>query len=105
MDSAPAIAAIDCGTNSTRLLVAGASGREIERHMRITRLGQGVDATGRLAPEAIERTLAVLGEYREVMDRLGVGRGRLAATSAARDAVNGDEFLRAAGERTGLVPE
>jgi exopolyphosphatase/guanosine-5'-triphosphate,3'-diphosphate pyrophosphatase len=108
MDSAPAdaaIAAIDCGTNSTRLLVADAHGRPLERLMRITRLGQGVDATGSLAPEAIERCVAVLTEFRGVMDGLGVGRGRLAATSAARDAVNGAEFLRAAGEETGLVPE
>ena len=73
--------------------------------MRITRLGQGVDATGRLAPDAVARCLAVLGEFRQVMDGLGVTRGRLAATSAARDAANGDEFLRAAGEVTGLVPE
>ena len=79
MPSDAAIAAIDCGTNSTRLLVADAAGRPLERLMRITRLGQGVDSTGRLAPEAIERCVAVLAEYRQVMDRLGVGRGRLAA--------------------------
>jgi exopolyphosphatase/guanosine-5'-triphosphate,3'-diphosphate pyrophosphatase len=105
MPSGTAVAAIDCGTNSTRLLVADAEGRPLERLMRITRLGQGVDATGRLAPEAIDRCVAVLAEYRQVMDRLGVGRGRLAATSAARDAANGDEFLRRAGEVTGLGPE
>src|SRR5665213_210093 len=101
----PAVAAIDCGTNSTRLLVADAEGRPLERLMRITRLGQGVDATGRLAPEAIERCVAVLVEYRQVMDRLGVGRGRLAATSAARDATNGADFLQRAGEATGFLPE
>jgi exopolyphosphatase/guanosine-5'-triphosphate,3'-diphosphate pyrophosphatase len=105
MPSGAAIAAIDCGTNSTRLLVSDATGRPVERLMRITRLGQGVDATGRLAPEAIDRCVAVLAEYRQVMDRLGVGRGRLAATSAARDAANGSEFLAAAGRTTGLVPE
>lgn len=105
MSSAPAIAAIDCGTNSTRLLVADADGRALERLMRITRLGQGVDATGRLAPEAIERCVSVLAEFREVMDTFGVGRGRLAATSAARDAANGADFLEAAGAATGLVPE
>ncbi len=105
MDTGTAVAAIDCGTNSTRLLVADAQGRPLERLMRITRLGQGVDATGRLAPEAIERCIAVLTEFRGVMDRLHVGRGRLAATSAARDAANGEEFLLAAGEATGLVPE
>jgi exopolyphosphatase/guanosine-5'-triphosphate,3'-diphosphate pyrophosphatase len=101
----PAVAAIDCGTNSTRLLVADASGRPLERLMRITRLGQDVDATGRLADEAVERTLAVLREYREVMDAHGVGRGRLAATSAARDAANGQAFLDAAGVVTGIDPE
>ena len=105
MVTGSAIAAIDCGTNSTRLLVADAEGRPLERLMRITRLGQGVDATGRLAPEAIARCVAVLAEYRQVMDRLDVGRGRLAATSAARDAANGNEFLRLAGEATGLRPE
>jgi exopolyphosphatase / guanosine-5'-triphosphate,3'-diphosphate pyrophosphatase len=105
MASGTAIAAIDCGTNSTRLLVADATGRPLERLMRITRLGQGVDATGRLAPEAIDRCVAVLAEFRQVMDRLDVGRGRLAATSAARDAANGAEFLTAAGRTTGLEPE
>jgi exopolyphosphatase/guanosine-5'-triphosphate,3'-diphosphate pyrophosphatase len=105
MPSGTAVAAIDCGTNSTRLLVADAHGRPLERLMRITRLGQGVDSTGRLAPEAIDRCVAVLGEYRQVMDRLGVGRGRLAATSAARDAANGADFLARAGEVTGLEPE
>src|SRR5487761_2537004 len=101
MPSASAVAAIDCGTNSTRLLVTDAEGRPLERLMRITRLGQGVDSTGRLAPEAIDRCVAVLAEFRQVMDRLGVGRGRLAATSAARDASNGEEFLRRAAEATG----
>jgi exopolyphosphatase / guanosine-5'-triphosphate,3'-diphosphate pyrophosphatase len=105
MPSDAAIAAIDCGTNSTRLLVVDAEGRPLERLMRITRLGEGVDATGRLAPEAIARCVAVLTEFRAVMDDHGVGRGRLAATSAARDAANGDEFLSAAGAVTGLVPE
>jgi len=100
-----AIAAIDCGTNSTRLLVADATGRPLERLMRITRLGQGVDSTGRLDAGAIERCLTVLREFRDVMDGFEVQRGRLAATSAARDAENGAEFLSAAGEVTGLVPE
>ena len=73
--------------------------------MRITRLGEGVDASGMLSSDAIDRCLSVLSEYRQVMDRLGVVRGRLVATSAARDASNGDEFLEAAGEVTGLAPE
>jgi exopolyphosphatase/guanosine-5'-triphosphate,3'-diphosphate pyrophosphatase len=105
MDSGPAIAAIDCGTNSTRLLVTDETGRSLERLMRITRLGQGVDATGRLDPEAVQRCIAVLSEFRSVMDGLGVARGRLVATSAVRDATNGDEFLEAAGSTTGLTPE
>ena len=99
------VAAVDCGTNSTRLLVADAEGRTLERVMRITRLGQGVDATHRLAPEAIERTVAVLAEFRDTMDRLGVTRGRLVATSAARDAANGEEFLEAASAASGFRAE
>jgi exopolyphosphatase/guanosine-5'-triphosphate,3'-diphosphate pyrophosphatase len=99
------VAALDCGTNSTRLLVAGTDGSTLVRLMRITRLGQGVDATGRLAPEAVERTLDVLGDYRATMDDLGVGRRRLVATSAVRDAANGQEFLSAAGAVAGTVAE
>ena len=98
------LAAIDCGTNSTRLLVAG-DGGTLERLMRITRLGQGVDATGRLADEAIDRTVAVLREYRAVMDRHGVERVRMTATSAARDASNRDRFFEAATEAVGVTPE
>jgi exopolyphosphatase / guanosine-5'-triphosphate,3'-diphosphate pyrophosphatase len=105
MDPVGPVAAIDCGTNSTRLLVADPEGRPLERLTQITRLGEGVDATGKLSTDAIERCLSVLTEYRHTMDELGVVRGRLVATSAARDASNGDEFLRAAGETTGLVPE
>ncbi len=105
MNSEPVFAAIDCGTNSTRLLVADARGRPLERLMRITRLGEGVDATGRLDSRAIDRCVAVLTEFRQVMDGLGVTSGRLAATSAARDAANGDEFLRAAASVTGITPE
>jgi exopolyphosphatase/guanosine-5'-triphosphate,3'-diphosphate pyrophosphatase len=100
-----AVAAIDCGTNSTRLLVADRDGDPLERLMRITRLGQGVDATGVLAPEAMERCLLVLTEFRQVMDLHGVEAGRLVATSAARDAANGPAFLAAAGQAAGLTPE
>ena len=99
------LAAIDCGTNSTRLLVSEGGTRPLERLMRITRLGQGVDATGRLAPDAIDRTLAVLREYREVMDRFGVDRVRMTATSAARDAANREDFFGAAEEVVGIRPE
>jgi exopolyphosphatase / guanosine-5'-triphosphate,3'-diphosphate pyrophosphatase len=99
------VAAIDCGTNSTRLLVVDAGGSTVERLMRITRLGQGVDANGRLDPDAVARTLAVLGEYRQTMDRLGVDRLRMTATSAARDAANRDEFLSPAESLVGVRPE
>jgi exopolyphosphatase / guanosine-5'-triphosphate,3'-diphosphate pyrophosphatase len=107
-DATPAgrrLAAIDCGTNSTRLLVADGPGVTVERLMRITRLGQGVDATGRLAPEAIERTLDVLREYRGVMDRTGVADLRITATSAARDAANRVELFDAAEAVVGRRPE
>jgi exopolyphosphatase/guanosine-5'-triphosphate,3'-diphosphate pyrophosphatase len=103
--SGTAVAAVDCGTNSTRLLVGAADGTTLERLARITRLGKGVDATGALADEAVERTLTVLREYREVMDRHGVERVRITATSAARDADNRDEFMSAAEEVVGARPE
>ena len=99
------LAAIDCGTNSTRLLVADDHGRTLDRLMRITRMGEGVDRTGRLAPAAIERTLAVLREYREAMDRQGVDKVRIAATSAARDAANRDELFDAIEGVVGTRPE
>jgi len=105
MERVGPVAAIDCGTNSTRLLVVDADGATLERLMRITRLGAGVDATGMLAPEAIDRCLSVLREFRYVMDKFDVVGGRLVATSATRDASNGGEFLVAAGEVTGIEPE
>ena len=97
------VAAIDCGTNSTRLLVHDGA-RTLERLMTITRLGAGVDGSGRLAPEAIGRTVEVLGRYREVMDVHGVGQVRIAATSAARDAANRDELFDAAEAVVGTRP-
>jgi exopolyphosphatase/guanosine-5'-triphosphate,3'-diphosphate pyrophosphatase len=109
---APRVASIDIGTNSTRLLVgeAGTDGGPlvpVERLMRITRLGEGVDRTGALVPEAVDRTVTVLAEYRDVMDRLGVpaGRVRMSATSASRDASNRDEFFDAAEAVVGVRPE
>ena len=91
------VAAIDCGTNSTRLLIAeeGTDGALVTRQrvMTITRLGQGVDATGQLAPEAIQRTLDVLTQYRTIMDAHAVRAIRATATSAARDASNRDDFF------------
>ena len=103
------VAAIDCGTNSTRLLVgeAGPDGRlvTLDRRMRITRLGRGVDATGLLAEDAVARTTEVLAEYREVLDDLGAVRVRATATSAARDAANRDAFFAPAEQILGVRPE
>ncbi|HVL28793.1 MAG TPA: Ppx/GppA phosphatase family protein [Acidimicrobiales bacterium] len=105
--TAPAgpVAAIDCGTNSTRLLVADAEGKALDRRMRITRLGQAVDATGRLAPEAVERTLDTLREYRDALDGHGVSAVRMTATSAARDAANRDDLFAPATAIVGTPPE
>ena len=103
------IAAIDLGTNSTRLLVADrrpdGTLDTLDRRNTITRLGQGVGANGRLAPEAIERNLATLQAYRVEMDRLGVDTVRVAATSAARDAANRDGFFDAVEKVVGARPE
>src|SRR5437764_12639941 len=101
----PALAAVDCGTNSTRLLVSEGGDRTVERLMRITRLGQGVEATGALAPDAVARTLDVLREYRDVMDHFGVERVRVTATSAARDAANREDFFMSAADIVGVRPE
>jgi exopolyphosphatase/guanosine-5'-triphosphate,3'-diphosphate pyrophosphatase len=106
--SAPTIAAIDCGTNSTRLLIARPeNGRlqTMERLMRITRLGQGVDQGQALKPEAIDRTLSVLEQYHDVMDQFGVSQVRMTATSAARDATNREDFFGAAERVVGVRPE
>jgi exopolyphosphatase / guanosine-5'-triphosphate,3'-diphosphate pyrophosphatase len=102
---AGALAAIDCGTNSTRLLVVGPTGSVRAREMTITRLGEGVDATRRLSPEAMERTLSALRAYRSIMDAERVGRARLVATSAVRDAANGEAFLLPAAEIIGAPAE
>ncbi len=99
------IAAIDCGTNSTRLLIVDAAGATVTRQMRITRLGQEVDATHRLNSASIARTLDVLDEYRTLMDAQPVHSARLVATSAVRDATNGDEFLRPASKMIGVEAE
>jgi exopolyphosphatase/guanosine-5'-triphosphate,3'-diphosphate pyrophosphatase len=101
----PNLAAVDIGTNSVRLLIADASGHEIERPMRITRLGQGVDLSGALAPEAIARTTRVLQEYGALCARFSVTRLRATATSAARDATNSQQFFDAAERALGVRPE
>ena len=98
------VAAIDCGTHSTRLLVHDGTDT-VERLMTITKLGEGVDAGGRLNPEAVGRTVDCLASYREVMDRHGVKRVRITATSAARDAANAEEFFDAAEAVIGTRPE
>lgn len=100
-----AVAAVDCGTNSTRLLVAGPDGAALARRMVITRLGQGVDEARRLAEEAMARTLDVLAGFRAVIDELGASRVRAVATSAVRDAANGQEFLDRAAAVLGARPE
>lgn len=104
------VAAIDCGTNSIRLLVADcdpATGElvDLDRRMTIVRLGQGVDRTGRLAPEALERTFAACREYAEVIKEHGAERLRFVATSASRDAENRDEFVRGVKDILGVEPE
>jgi exopolyphosphatase/guanosine-5'-triphosphate,3'-diphosphate pyrophosphatase len=91
------VAAVDTGTNSTRLLVADVDGDHVEtlaRHATVTRLGEGVDATRRLAPAAVERTHAVLAGYAAEIGALGAERTLAVGTSALRDAVDGQEFLR-----------
>ncbi|GAC1326451.1 MAG: Ppx/GppA phosphatase family protein [Thermoleophilaceae bacterium] len=96
------IAVIDFGSNTTRLLIADVEGRglrEIERRSEITRLGQGVDATGRLADEALERVYATVAEYRRLIDRHAAEVVLAVATSAVRDSANGEEFQAALRER------
>jgi len=104
------VAAVDCGTNSIRLLVADAdpgTGElvDLDRRMTIVRLGQGVDRTGRLAPEALERTFAACREYAAAIKELGAQRLRFVATSATRDAENREEFVRGVLDILGVEPE
>jgi exopolyphosphatase / guanosine-5'-triphosphate,3'-diphosphate pyrophosphatase len=99
------LAAVDIGTNSVRLLIADAGGNELDRRMKITRLGQGVDVTGSLHPDAILRTVEVLTEYGAELARRSVTRVRAVATSAARDARNRDAFFDAAERALGVRPE
>ncbi|GAA3302863.1 Ppx/GppA phosphatase family protein [Streptomyces cinereospinus] len=104
------VAAIDCGTNSIRLLVADADPEtgeltDLDRRMTVVRLGQGVDRTGRLAPEALERTFAACREYAAVIERHGAERVRFVATSASRDAENRDDFVRGVVDILGVEPE
>ncbi|MHB8379918.1 MAG: Ppx/GppA phosphatase family protein [Acidimicrobiales bacterium] len=99
---ANAVAAIDCGSNSTRTLIVDSGGDVLVRAMNITRLSQGVDASGSLLPDAMERTFGVLRHYRDACDAAGVKKGLLVATSAVRDATNGSVFLGAAHDIVGF---
>jgi exopolyphosphatase / guanosine-5'-triphosphate,3'-diphosphate pyrophosphatase len=99
------VAVVDVGTNSTRLLIAeveAGSIREIERRTRVTRLGEGVDANGRLSDEAIQRVVETCADYREEIDRNSPERTVAVLTSAVRDADNGEEFERLLHERFGF---
>ena len=104
------VAAVDCGTNTIKLLVADldpATGEQhdLVREMRIVRLGQDVDRTGMLADEALDRTFAAIEEYAGIVERHGAERLRFCATSAARDAGNADAFRAGVHKRLGVDPE
>ncbi|MBV9094183.1 MAG: Ppx/GppA family phosphatase [Streptosporangiaceae bacterium] len=104
------VAAVDCGTNSLRLLVADvdpelAELTDVARRMEIVRLGQGVDKTGRLAPQALERTLGVLQHYADIISGAAADAVRMVATSATRDADNAVEFTRRVKEVLRVAPE
>ena len=104
------VAAVDCGTNSLRLLLADvdpdrAELADVVRRVEIVRLGQGVDKTGRLSPEALARTIAVLRDYADIIAGSGARAVRMVATSATRDADNAAEFVRLVKEVLGVAPE
>jgi exopolyphosphatase/guanosine-5'-triphosphate,3'-diphosphate pyrophosphatase len=102
------VAALDCGTNSLRLLIADVDGdslTDVVRRMEVVRLGQGVDETGRFADEALARTFAVLDDYAGQMSLHGVDAIRMVATSATRDVSNRDEFIAGVRTRIGVDPE
>src|SRR5690606_20844029 len=112
------VAAVDCGTNSVRLLIAdivpgegGGTLTDVERRMEIVRLGEGVDETGRLSPAALERTFTAMRGYADLIERHGAraGKGpiktRVVATSATRDAENRSDFVNGVVDIFGVVPE
>ena len=103
------VAAIDCGTNSIRLLVAekGVDGSmvEIDRRLQLVRLGQGVDATGEFHPDALARTFAAIDDHAAVIREFGCEKVRFVATSAARDARNRDAFFEGVRSRLGVDAE
>jgi len=100
-----AVAAVDVGSNSVRLLVVDGDGHRLTRRIVTTRLAAGVDRTGRLDDAAIARTLAVLDDYRRDWVERGVGRVRITATSAVRDAADRDRFVAAVDATTGVTRE
>ena len=107
-----AVAAVDCGTNSIRLLIAepaedGPGLVDVERRTEIVRLGQGVDATGEFHPDALRRTFAAVDQYSQLIDEAGVPTDRIhfVATSASRDARNRDEFFAGVQQRLGVLPD
>jgi exopolyphosphatase/guanosine-5'-triphosphate,3'-diphosphate pyrophosphatase len=109
------VAAIDCGTNSVRLLIADVGSdvhsnmhsgmRDVTRQMRIVRLGEGVDRTGRLSPAAIERTRLALADFAADIAKSGVDAARMVATSASRDAENAADFRAMVLDTLGFAPE
>ena len=102
------VAAYDCGTNSLRLLVADVADgvkTDVHREMRVVRLGEGVDRTGELAPQALERVAAALADYAATCRDLGVEAARFVATSATRDARNRDAFAALVERAVGVAPE
>jgi exopolyphosphatase / guanosine-5'-triphosphate,3'-diphosphate pyrophosphatase len=104
------VAAIDCGTNSIRLLVADVDARravltDVAREMKIVRLGEGVDRTGRLSDAALDRTMGALREYADLIEALSPAGVRMVATSATRDAANSQEFVDRVKEALGVAPE
>ena len=102
------VAAIDCGTNSIRLLIADVQGdnfREVIREMEIVRLGQGVDKTGEFHPDAIARTLTAVDKFANEIAKRGVEKIRFCATSATRDAKNRELFIDGVKARLGVTPE
>ena len=102
------VGAIDCGTNSIRLLVADVDGphlREVVREMTVVRLGEGVDRTGAFSQAALDRTFAACDDYAATLDRIGVQRLRFVATSASRDVSNRSAFFDGVRERLGVAPE
>jgi exopolyphosphatase/guanosine-5'-triphosphate,3'-diphosphate pyrophosphatase len=110
VSAAARVAAIDCGTNAVRLLVADVDRQagqltDVDRRLEIVRLGEGVDSTGRLSPEALRRTLRAIEGYARIIEETSAGAVRMVATSAARDAANAADFVRGVRDVLGLEPE